>query len=117
MSQKDWLPGAVFSSKNKTGDFSIVKILAIDASGVHIRTYKEHFLSRPSDICTASLTLGSIHDKDGFGMGHLPLLRNVFATWDISFICMETVYEEELEGYKYWLEVEGGYFGPTDSLD
>ena len=110
-SQNDWLPGNVFSARSEKSGYVIAKILAIDSVGVHIRLYKERFPNRPTQIDTALLSLGSIHDKDGFGIGHLPIVRELFASWDPVLITTETLDEEELEGYKIWSEdSSGSYF-------
>ena len=52
--------------------FSIAKVLKLEPEIVHVRIYKQHFQQRPRSIDPAALTLGTIHDTDGFGMGHLP---------------------------------------------
>jgi hypothetical protein len=110
LSQNDWLPGNVFSVRGRINEYVIAKILAIDSVGVHIRLYKERFSERPIQVETGLLTLGSIHDKDGFGFGHLSILRDLFASWDPLLIATETLDEEELEGYKMWPDSNGGYF-------
>lgn len=58
-----------------------MKVLAVDEDAVHIRVYKERFSTRPATVDTDGLTLGSIDDADGFGVGHLPLTHEEFALW------------------------------------
>jgi hypothetical protein len=110
LSQNDWLPGNVFSARGTSDEYVIAKILGIDSVGVHIRLYKEKFFKRPVLIQTSTLTLGSINDNDGFGFGHLPIVRELFASWEPVLITTETLEEEELEGYKMWSDHNGGYF-------
>jgi hypothetical protein len=42
--------------------------------------------------------LGSIHDADGFGMGHLPIDDGAFASWKPQLLLVQNVTTEELEG-------------------
>jgi len=101
--------GGLYSVKDEAG-FKVVKILAQDGAGVHVRIYANKFPTRPDKIDPAKLTLGSIKDKDGFGMGHLPLDRDLFASWNPKFIAQATVSEEELDGYREWKKAKGGVF-------
>ena len=43
------------------------------------------------------------------GIGHMPLAHAAFARMDPSFISLGAVFEEELEGWRYWQEEGGGY--------
>jgi hypothetical protein len=43
--------------------------------------YKEKFAIRPISVEMHALTLGSIDDPDGFGVGHLPLSCATFGSW------------------------------------
>ncbi|HEU4416322.1 MAG TPA: hypothetical protein VFT65_16155 [Candidatus Angelobacter sp.] len=88
--------------------FSIAKILKLEADKVHVRIYKQHFPQRPRAIDPGQLTLGTIHDKDGFGMGHLPLKLETFAERQPVFLTHAAVTSEELQGYIFWLESAGG---------
>ena len=54
---------------------------------------------------------GIDHKPDeSLGMGHLPVSRQSFATWNAAFVQQSTVTPEELEGYEMWRDAEGGYF-------
>jgi hypothetical protein len=57
------------------------------------------------------LSLGTVHDEDGFGIGHLPLSARNFAHWEPMIIGHEEVSPEELEGYNLWKESGGGVWG------
>jgi hypothetical protein len=75
---------------------------------VHIRLYKNFFATRPTIIDQSKLTLGTIDDPDGFGMGHLPVSRDQFRAWHPVFITKTAVQKDELEGYELWKESNGG---------
>jgi hypothetical protein len=103
--------GALYSIENGDGVFSIVKLLAVDGDGVHVRLYKNKFPLRPLPVDPATLSLGSIYDADGFGMGHMPLSYSEFDAWLPLHMSDGSVTEEELEGYREWQSAGGGYFG------
>ena len=106
----DWRVGGLYSTEDGKGNFSVVKILALEPDAVHVRVYKQKFRSRPVSVNPASLTLGKLGDKDGFSIGHLPLSPQTFASWKPVFITQQLVSESELEGYKTWKEAKGGVF-------
>lgn len=95
------------------GQFGVVKVLAIDAEGVHLRLYQERFDSRPLSVDGEMLTLGSMFAAPGepFSIGHLPMSHASFAGWEPQLIRSDgMVGEHELEGYRGWKEAEGGYW-------
>jgi hypothetical protein len=89
-------------------EFAIAKVLKIDPDIVHVRIYKQHFAQRPRGIDPSGLTLGTIHDKDGFGMGHLPLRIATFQNREPVFITHAVVNANELECYTIWKDAGGG---------
>ena len=100
-------PGELYSVDSENG-FRIAKVLATDDQTVHIRLYKNFFGTRPAIIDESKLTLGTIDDPDGFGVGHLPLSRDQFRTWHPVFIRKTAVRRDELEGYELWKKSNGG---------
>lgn len=88
--------------------FSIAKILKLESDKVHVRIYKQHFVQRPRAIDIAELSLGTIGDKDGFGMSHLPLRRETFQARQPRFLTHAEVKPNELKGYEIWKEYSGG---------
>jgi hypothetical protein len=110
VAQSELFEGAYYSILD--GDaFSIARVLKLDPEIVHARIYKQHFPQRPRSIDPGTLTLGTIHDQDGFGMGHLPLRRSAFMEREPVFITYTEVKAEELEGYNFWKEhANGGVF-------
>jgi hypothetical protein len=104
----------VYSVYDSERNYRVVKILALDDSTVHVRLYRNKFTSRPEKVDASLLSLGSINDEDGFGMGHLPLSRKAFADWQPVFLFQSTVTDEELEGYRLWEKDQGGVFSSPD---
>ncbi len=88
--------------------FSIAKVLKLEPEIVHVRIYKQKFQQRPRSIDPAQLALGTIHDTDGFGMGHLPLRLETFQNSEPLFLTYAEVLAAELEGYNMWKEHGGG---------
>ena len=111
--QVQYHPGEIYSVQDKDG-YKVVKILAVDTMAVHVRLYKNSFLDRPHSIDLNTLTLGSIHDADGFGVGHLPVTAKTFSSWLPMLITRTAVTKEELEGYEEWKKSNGGAFGETN---
>jgi hypothetical protein len=101
-------PGDVCSIKSGDSTFGVVKILVVEQHLVHVRKYKDRFPERPYQIDPARLSLGTIHDADGFGVGHLPVSATGFGSWMPARICRQEVTEEELAGYRHWLEDQSG---------
>jgi hypothetical protein len=85
-------------------------VLALDPGIVSIRIYKQRFPARPENVGPSQLVVGTIHDTDGFGIGHMPLATSTFASWEPRLIRRAEVSESELDGYRYWKESGGGVF-------
>jgi hypothetical protein len=106
--QSELFEGAYYSIADGSR-FNIAKVLKLDLYIVHVRIYKQHFPVRPRMVDLAALTLGTTHDKDGFGVGHLPLRLEVFKKREPIFVTYAKVQSEELEGYNFWKEnADGG---------
>jgi hypothetical protein len=108
--QSKIMPGTICTVNDGEGFYRVAKVLVIDA-GVHMSLYKNKWKERPQTVDINTLSLGTIHDKDGFGMGHLPLTKHAFAAWEPVVIGYEEVKQEELDGYEIWKDSGGGYFG------
>ena len=94
--------GAICTVEDGDGKFGVIKVLVIDAEIALVKIYKNKYTIRPSKIDLKTLSIGSITDKDGFGVGHAPLARKGFEKWKPIVIANEIVSEDELEGYKIW---------------
>ena len=102
-------PGDIYCVDGEN-DYRMAKVLVVDSDAVHIRLYKNSFHERPSRIDPSILSLGSIHDPEGFGVGHVPLSRSTFSRWHPHYLTHASVTGEELEEYKQWKESKGGIF-------
>jgi hypothetical protein len=91
--------------------YGFLKVLKVEEEIVHIRLYKNKCEEIPARIDPGSLQLGTIHDKDGFGIGHLPLSYETIVSWQPQFLQETLVEPEELEGYEAWKESQGGVWG------
>jgi len=90
-------------------EFGVVKVLVVERDLVHVRSYREKFRERPiGGISSTRLSLGSINDPGGFGVGHLPLSLSTFGSWVPKRIESEPVTDDELDGFRAWQEYKGG---------
>lgn len=90
--------GGLYASKNEDGTYSVSKILAIDASSVHVQIYRNRFREKPMDVNPAVLTLGKFGDAEGFGISHAPMLKKGWMDTH-TFIKTVPIRREDLEGY------------------
>ena len=91
--------GGVYATKNKDGTYAISKVLELDDSAVHLRFFNEKFPTIPQKIETAKLT---------YLIGHAPLAKKGFWNDSPTLITVEPVSEDELAGYKIYLEAMSG---------
>ena len=107
-----YVEGGLYSVAHENGKYIVVKILKLDPGGVHVRSYSNLFDHRPRDVDESKLYMASIDHKstEALGMGHLPLAKESFRRWDAQLIKVARVRDEELEGYRMWLDAKGGYF-------
>jgi len=104
----EYLIGGLYSVRSG-GRFKVAKVLVSEGDGVHIRLYKETFTTRPKVAETLCLTLGKLGDEE-LGIGHLPLSRGTFVSWEPELIVQENVLPSELEGYQFWKNGNGGFW-------
>ena len=84
--------GEIYSVEDEKG-YKVAKILAVDSRAVHIRLYKNVFSGRPLSVDFKSLTLGSIDDPDGFGIGHLPVTSSLHEKVEFRMVVNQRVFE------------------------
>jgi hypothetical protein len=108
----EWKEGGLYSTQNDDGSYSVLKILKVDDHGVHVRLYSNQFSQRPNDVDSNTLYMAGIDRKpdERLGMGHLPISKASFSSWGAQYIKTVPVTDDELEGYRMWLDAEGGYF-------
>lgn len=66
--------------------------------------YANKFSDKPTELDLEKLTLGGLKDSAGFGIGHVPLSLQGFEKENRVLIKVLPVKDEELEGYKLYLE-------------
>lgn len=109
-SQSIPVEGGLYIIRSGSG-FGIVKVLRLEDEVVHLRVYKNKYAAVPAKVNPTTLTLGTIHDKDGFGVGHQPTRLKAFLSWKPQFLQHSLVEPEELDGYEYWKAAGGGVWG------
>src|SRR5215471_88779 len=100
---QDVVVGGLYASKGEDGTFRISKVLAVDESAVHVRISKNKFPCLPQNLDSSTLSMGKLGDPDGFGIGHAPIAKEGWLSSHV-FLKKEPVRDDELEGYKYYLE-------------
>ncbi len=93
-------PGDLCSVELDQGEYRVVKILAMADGIVHVRLYADRFGERPFEVDPGQLDLGAT-DKY-FGIRHLPVSAENFATWRHGAVGHEDVRADELDGYEIW---------------
>jgi hypothetical protein len=104
--------GELVSVLTEDGRFGVMKILAVDDRGVHVRLYSQRFVGRPQVADTGNLSTLPVVPVQGnpFSFGHMPFSHASFRLWEPQSIRSEPVSEEELRGYRMWQKEKGGYF-------
>jgi hypothetical protein len=104
--------GGLYYTRNENGSYSVLKILKLDDGGVHVRLYSNQFPKPPAKVDESTLYMVGVDRKpnETLGMGHAPISKRSFAGWKAVFFQQSTVKDDELEGYKMWLDAKGGYF-------
>lgn len=106
------IEGGLYMTKSKSeSGFRLLKVLRFEDGIVHVRIFKNKFQDRPTQIDPSMLTLGTVDDEEGFGIGHLPLKLEVFLSWKAQFLQHSVVEPNELDGYEMWKESKGGAWG------
>ena len=104
--------GQLLSVLAEDGQFAVMKVLAVDDIGVHVRLYTQRFSARPllSDLHGLSIAPVFLEHGNPFSFGHMPFRNSSFDSWEPQVIGSEQVSEEELAGYHLWRKEHGGYF-------
>ena len=89
--------GAICTIASGDGKFGAVKVLLVTEYSVHVAIYKNKYEERPGGLEISTLSLGTIYDTDGFGIGHVPLSREGFINWQPVVVGFEEVTEAEEE--------------------
>lgn len=84
-------------------DYRVVKILAIEDGIVHVLLYPDKFVDRPFAFDPAEVEAAALIHRS-FGIPHMPVSAEDFATWLPGIVGHEAASAEELEGYELWRE-------------
>jgi hypothetical protein len=91
--------GGLYLSQNADSTWSVTKVLVLDNFAAHIRMYSDTFKTKPADVNSKDLNVF---------IGHAPLDRKGFLIDKPELLKVEPVKDEELEGYKMYLEAMQG---------
>lgn len=103
VSSTEVLPGNLYGIPDEEGGYGLVKVLAVDPNGIHLRFYMNDFRELPQQVDPENLE---------WFLGHTPLSKSAWQEVYEGAVFIENVpvTEEELEGYKYWRVEHGDYF-------
>ena len=96
--------GGLYTAQDQDGKWRVMKVLAIDDSAIHLRSYANTFDEKPTDLDPSTLTLGSIDDPAGFGIGHFPIAKEGFRIDNPELLQVVPVTDDELAGYRLYQE-------------
>lgn len=102
--------GGLYAAANDDGSIGIWKVLAVDEIAVNLRKYSNKFDEIPSRVDPTSLKMGMdldalrSGDEGALGIGHVPFARELFWEMEPELVQVEPVLEEELAGYRMWLD-------------
>jgi hypothetical protein len=105
--------GGLYSVNLGERNFRVAKVLALNRYAVHVRVYGNHFASRPTNVDPATLEIRGIGDPRGWGIGHLPLSWELFASWQPHFIQTADITPDDLDGLEAWQREQGGVWIPS----
>lgn len=95
-----WAIGGLYSMHFDEKDYMVVKILALDDLGVHVRKFRETFSSRPAEISQLLVTEELMGEADG--IEYIPFSRGLFAILNAQYIQHSYVYPWEIDEYERW---------------
>jgi TPR repeat protein len=100
--------GGLYCSRERDeqGSYSVMKILKLEYGIAHVRMYSNRYPAIPVSLDESTLYLASIHagPDERIGIGHTPVLEESVTFANAVLIQQSTVQDEELDGYRMWLE-------------
>ena len=93
--------GSICTVANGDGRFGAIKVLMVTNLFLEVTIYKNKFDTRPDEVDIDQLTIGTVHDPDGFGIGHVALAPDGFMNWQPVIVGFREVTAEEEE----WLDM------------
>ena len=105
----DMEEGVFYAIEWGDGTFGNVKVLKVDETLVHIRLYPNTYTRNPVGLSPDELEAQAIRNEQP-KIGHLPISRELFESWNPAPWVRQAVQPDELDRYQIWLENKGGYF-------
>ncbi len=111
-------PGALYSIPGSLPrTYQVIKVLAVDEFGVHVRLYGNAFTHRPAavapDLLDTSPFISMASEDAGrewpLSVGHLPLQAATFVGMRPVYIARQDVTPDELDEYRDWRRSDNGY--------
>ncbi|WP_369935357.1 hypothetical protein [Xanthomonas tesorieronis] len=83
-----WQEGGLYVTEQEHGRFVPLKILKLDAQGVHVRVYSNVYPQPPAHIDESTLYMAGMERPNDvpMGMGHLPISIASFSGWQARFV-------------------------------
>ena len=98
--------GGLYASRDRDGNYRIVKVLVVDEFAVHLRSYADRFRELPAQVRSSELSMGRLGSPEGFGIGHFPVARQAFGREEHILVGRESVADDELDGYRIWAGID-----------
>ena len=102
--------GGLYAIAEEQGGYVVVKVLAVDHIAVHLRQYSNQFDTLPDELDPATLDWSldlekfKSDDQKAIGIGHFPVSLDGFWDDDPMLVQVAEVEDDELDGYRTWLE-------------
>ena len=103
---EDIIVGGLYATREQDGLYRTVKVLVLDEHVVHLRSYATRFNELPGQIHSSKLSMGSLGNADGFGIGHFPIAREACDLEAHELVGCEEVVDDELAGYRIWAGID-----------
>lgn len=108
---QELVEGGLYVVGNEGVGYRPLKIVKLDAEGVHVRMFSNVYSNVPARIRQDDLL---ISDRDlppylPFGFRHIPFRRASFEDLKPIFVERSAVSADEMSDYEVWLGKDGGY--------
>ena len=98
--------GGLYAARDRDGLYRITKVLVLEKTTVHLRTYADRFEKLPAQIHSSGLSMGRLGSPGGFGIGHYPVARQGFDPSGYVLVGRESIVDDELDGYRIWAGID-----------
>jgi hypothetical protein len=90
--------GGIYATRASWGRWTFVRVLRITEGVVHLRFYNRKSWRTPSMAAFA---------RDDWSFGHVPMSADSVTRWKLAYVGNVKVDEEELTGFRIWMQ-DGG---------